>query len=81
MKQIICPKKGVKLSQEKDCECKEFHVFKDKNNEPIIECVKCKTRYQLQTLIHNSFKVSRKKVLENGEYEVSIIRLYKAENN
>lgn len=28
-----------------------------------------------------TYKVSRKKVLENGEYEVSIIRLYKAENN
>ena len=50
MKQIICPKKGIKLAQEKDCECKVFHIFKDKNNESIIECVKCKTRYQLNKL-------------------------------
>lgn len=50
MKQIVCPKKGIKLAQQKDCECKEFHVFKDKNNEHIIECVKCKTRYQLNKL-------------------------------
>lgn len=50
LKQIICPKKGVKLSQEKDCECKEFHVFKNKNNETIIECIKCNTRYDVSKL-------------------------------
>lgn len=50
MRQIICPKKGVKLAQEKNCECKEFYVFIDKNNEHIVECVKCKTRYQLDKL-------------------------------
>lgn len=31
--------------------------------------------------MHNTSKVSRKEVLENGEYEFSIIRGYKAENN
>jgi len=50
MKQIICPKKGLKLAQEKDCECTEFHIFKDKNSDFIIECTKCKTRYPLNKL-------------------------------
>lgn len=50
MKQIICPKKGFKLSQEPDCKCETFKIFKDKKNNIIAECTECKTRYQLDKM-------------------------------
>lgn len=50
MKQIICPKKGIKLAQEKDCNCDTFKVFKNKAGEAVIECAKCGTRYDFKTI-------------------------------
>ena len=50
MKQIICSKKGFKLAQESDCKCETFKIFKDKKNNIIAECTKCKTRYQVDKM-------------------------------
>ena len=50
MKQIVYTRKRCKLAQEKDCECKEFYVYKNKNNDMFVECVKCKTRYNVEKI-------------------------------